>query len=68
MKTKHIFDFGYFRKLIDMQIKYSLSCLQCPQMYAQMDEKTGEAIQISNPIPLPALNVRNALDSKLYCE
>ncbi|XP_031632673.1 transient receptor potential cation channel subfamily A member 1 isoform X3 [Contarinia nasturtii] len=37
-------------------IKYSLSCLQCPTMYAQMDEKTGEAVQISKPIPLPALN------------
>lgn len=23
-----------------------------------MDEKTGEAVQISKPIPLPALNVR----------
>ncbi|XP_055299666.1 transient receptor potential cation channel subfamily A member 1 isoform X2 [Sitodiplosis mosellana] len=39
-------------------IKYSLSCLQCPTMYAQMDEKTGEALQISKPIPLPALNIK----------
>lgn len=35
-----------------------MACLQCPTMYAQMDEKTGEAVQISKPIPLPALNVR----------
>lgn len=41
-----------------IQIKYSLSCLQCPTLYAQMDEKSGEAVQISKPIPLPALNVR----------
>jgi len=27
-------------------------------MYAQMDEKTGEAVEITKPIPLPALNVR----------
>lgn len=46
--------------LFNMQIKYSLSCLQCPTMYAQMDEKTGEAVQISKPIPLPALNVRHS--------
>nr|CAD7261854.1 unnamed protein product [Timema shepardi] len=38
-------------------IKYSFTCLQSPSMYAQMDEKTGEAIVISKPIPLPALNV-----------
>nr|CAD7395370.1 unnamed protein product [Timema cristinae] len=37
-------------------IKYSFTCLQSPSMYAQMDEKTGEAIVISKPIPLPALN------------
>ncbi|GAB0086812.1 transient receptor potential cation channel subfamily A member 1 [Sergentomyia squamirostris] len=37
-------------------IKYSFSTLQCPMMYAQMDEKTGNAVQISKPIPLPALN------------
>lgn len=43
------------------QIKYSMACLQCPTMYAQMDEKTGEAVQISKPIPLPALNVRSIL-------
>lgn len=35
-----------------------MACLQCPTMYAQMDGKTGEAVQISKPIPLPALNVR----------
>lgn len=27
-------------------------------MYAEMDEKTGDALLISDPIPLPALNVR----------
>ncbi|XP_073839943.1 transient receptor potential cation channel A1 isoform X2 [Musca autumnalis] len=32
-------------------IKYSFSFLQCPFMYAEMDEKSGE-----NAIPLPALN------------
>nr|XP_029722327.1 transient receptor potential cation channel subfamily A member 1-like isoform X1 [Aedes albopictus] len=37
-------------------IKYCFSCLQCPTMYAQMDSRTGEAVQISKPIPLPALN------------
>jgi hypothetical protein len=26
-------------------------------MYAQMDENTGDALNISEPIPLPALNV-----------
>lgn len=45
-----------------IQIKYSLSCLQCPTMYAQMDEKTGEALQISKAIPLPALNVRRSIE------
>lgn len=39
------------------QIKYSFSCLQCPTMYAQMDQRTGEALIISKAIPLPALNV-----------
>ncbi|XP_055707282.1 transient receptor potential cation channel subfamily A member 1 isoform X3 [Phlebotomus papatasi] len=37
-------------------IKYCFKTLQCPMMYAQMDEKTGNAVQISKPIPLPALN------------
>ncbi|KAK9692812.1 Ankyrin repeats (3 copies) [Popillia japonica] len=37
-------------------IKYSFSCLECPQFYADMDEKTGEALTIGCPIPLPALN------------
>ncbi|XP_058054410.1 transient receptor potential cation channel subfamily A member 1 [Anopheles bellator] len=37
-------------------IRYSFSCLQCPALYAQMDGRTGEAVQISKPIPLPALN------------
>ncbi|KAL0280245.1 UNVERIFIED_CONTAM: hypothetical protein PYX00_001595 [Menopon gallinae] len=37
-------------------IKYHFSCLQCPKLYAQVDEKTGETLAISNPIPLPALN------------
>ncbi|XP_035912311.1 transient receptor potential cation channel subfamily A member 1 isoform X5 [Anopheles stephensi] len=37
-------------------IRYSFSCLQCPALYAQMDARTGEAVQISKPIPLPALN------------
>lgn len=41
-----------------LQIKYSFSCLQCPSIYAQVDERTGEAVAISEPIPLPALNVR----------
>lgn len=31
-------------------------------MYAQMDEKTGEALQISKAIPLPALNVRRRIE------
>ncbi|PSN57930.1 Transient receptor potential cation channel subfamily A member 1 [Blattella germanica] len=39
-------------------IKYSFSCLQCPTMYAQMDQRTGEALMISKPIPLPALNIK----------
>ncbi|KAF5301244.1 hypothetical protein FQR65_LT00944 [Abscondita terminalis] len=37
-------------------IKYSFSCLECPEFYANMDGKTGEALSISKPIPLPALN------------
>ncbi|XP_017476744.1 PREDICTED: transient receptor potential cation channel subfamily A member 1 [Rhagoletis zephyria] len=37
-------------------IKYSFSFLQCPFMYAKLDEKTGESIVHSNPTPLPALN------------
>ncbi|KAK9882268.1 hypothetical protein WA026_020374 [Henosepilachna vigintioctopunctata] len=37
-------------------IKYNFECLQCPEFYADMDSKTGEALTISNPIPLPALN------------
>ncbi|XP_055377272.1 transient receptor potential cation channel subfamily A member 1 isoform X2 [Condylostylus longicornis] len=37
-------------------IRYSFSCLQSPNIYAQMDEKTGEAYMVSKPIPLPALN------------
>lgn len=40
------------------QINYSFSCLQCPTIYAQMDEKTGDAKEITKAIPLPALNVR----------
>lgn len=47
-----------FDNNVNNQIKYSMACLQCPTIYAQMDEKTGEAVQISKPIPLPALNVR----------
>ncbi|XP_075228695.1 transient receptor potential cation channel A1 [Lycorma delicatula] len=39
-------------------IKYNFSCLQCPRMYAQMDQKTGEALTIQKPIPLPALNIK----------
>ncbi|XP_053675930.1 transient receptor potential cation channel subfamily A member 1 [Anopheles nili] len=39
-------------------IRYSFSCLQCPALYAQMDARTGEAVQISKPIPLPALNIK----------
>lgn len=30
-------------------------------MYADVDEKTGETLQITKPIPLPALNVRRFL-------
>ena len=41
----------------NFQIKYSFSCLQCLQFYADMDQKTGDALNISKPIPLPALNV-----------
>ncbi|XP_017862100.1 PREDICTED: transient receptor potential cation channel subfamily A member 1 isoform X4 [Drosophila arizonae] len=37
-------------------IKYSFAFLQCPYMFAKIDEKTGEPIMTSNPIPLPALN------------
>ncbi|KAL3284380.1 hypothetical protein HHI36_018544 [Cryptolaemus montrouzieri] len=37
-------------------IKYNFQCLQCPEFYADMDGKTGEALTISKPIPLPALN------------
>lgn len=40
------------------QIKYNFSCLQCSQFYADIDSKTGEALNIGKPIPLPALNVR----------
>lgn len=35
-------------------------------MYAQMDEKTGETIQIFEPIPLPALNVRGWLKKGVF--
>lgn len=45
------------------QINYSFSCLQCPNMYAEVDEKTGDTIQITKPIPLPALNV----SASMYC-
>ncbi|KAL9905738.1 transient receptor potential cation channel A1 [Glossina fuscipes fuscipes] len=37
-------------------IKYTFSFLQCPFMFAKLDEKTGERVIQSNPIPLPALN------------
>ncbi|XP_044756772.1 transient receptor potential cation channel subfamily A member 1 isoform X2 [Coccinella septempunctata] len=37
-------------------IKYNFQCLQCPEFYADMDGKTGEALNIYRPIPLPALN------------
>ncbi|KAH8370269.1 hypothetical protein KR093_002845 [Drosophila rubida] len=37
-------------------IRYSFAFLQCPFMFAKIDEKTGEPIMTSNPIPLPALN------------
>ncbi|KAG8311698.1 Transient receptor putative cation channel sub A member 1 [Homalodisca vitripennis] len=43
-------------------IKYSFSCLQCPRLYAQMDQKTGEALTISKAIPLPALNIKYSFD------
>lgn len=32
-------------------------------MYADVDEKTGETLQITKPIPLPALNVRHSPES-----
>lgn len=32
-------------------------------MYAEVDEKTGDTIQITKPIPLPALNV----SASMYC-
>lgn len=51
----------------DMQINYSFSCLQCPNMYAEVDEKTGDTIQITKPIPLPALNVSPPARSGLAC-
>lgn len=47
----------YFNRTM-LQVKYSFSCLHCPRLYAEMDEKTGDALMISEPIPLPALNVR----------
>jgi hypothetical protein len=31
-------------------------------MYAQMDQRTGEALLISKPIPLPALNVSEVIN------
>ncbi|XP_063219628.1 transient receptor potential cation channel subfamily A member 1 isoform X1 [Bacillus rossius redtenbacheri] len=37
-------------------IKYSFACLQCPSLYAQLDERTGDVIVISGAIPLPAMN------------
>ncbi|XP_041563932.1 transient receptor potential cation channel subfamily A member 1 isoform X3 [Drosophila elegans] len=37
-------------------IKYSFAFLQCPYMFAKIDEKTGESITTASPIPLPALN------------
>ncbi|XP_046808710.1 transient receptor potential cation channel subfamily A member 1 isoform X1 [Lucilia cuprina] len=37
-------------------IHYSFSFLQCPFMFAKLDEKTGEPIQQQHNIPLPALN------------
>ncbi|XP_062137256.1 transient receptor potential cation channel subfamily A member 1 isoform X7 [Drosophila sulfurigaster albostrigata] len=39
-------------------IRYSFAFLQCPFMFAKIDEKTGEPIMTSNPIPLPALNIK----------
>lgn len=37
-------------------------------MYADVDEKTGETLQITKPIPLPALNVRHSHFSWIDCE
>lgn len=34
--------------------------MQCVILYAQMDEKTGDAMEITKAIPLPALNVSTA--------
>nr|XP_018913991.1 PREDICTED: transient receptor potential cation channel subfamily A member 1-like [Bemisia tabaci] len=46
-------------------IKYNFSCLESSRMYAQVDQKTGEALTISKPIPLPALNVSKLKRDKL---
>ncbi|KAI8118790.1 Transient receptor potential cation channel subfamily A member 1 [Lucilia cuprina] len=40
------------------KIHYSFSFLQCPFMFAKLDEKTGEPIQQQHNIPLPALNIK----------
>ncbi|XP_063910671.1 transient receptor potential cation channel subfamily A member 1 isoform X3 [Zophobas morio] len=37
-------------------IKYNFGALQCSNFYADVDHKTGDALAISKPIPLPALN------------
>ncbi|XP_060520037.1 transient receptor potential cation channel subfamily A member 1 isoform X2 [Cylas formicarius] len=37
-------------------IKYNFSCLQCSPLIEDIDEKTGEKVVISKPVPLPALN------------
>ncbi|KAK6626900.1 Transient receptor putative cation channel subfamily A member 1 [Polyplax serrata] len=47
---------SFHTNFLALQVKYHFSCLQCPKIYAQVDEKTGETLTISNPIPLPALN------------
>lgn len=61
--------FRYEVRIIQLsaQINYSFSCLQCPTIYAQMDEKTGDAMEITEAIPLPALNVRICDTEYRYC-
>lgn len=35
-------------------------------MYADVDETTGDALAVSEPIPLPALNVSDELSLRIY--
>lgn len=41
-----------------IQIKYNFDCLRCPNFFNQIVvEKLGNAVAISKPVPLPAMNV-----------